>query len=115
MMETPPPPPASRLIEDASEDRAHEFLAGRFAMKEAVYKALAPVRTAVWTDIETVLPRVDGHPPVLASTPGLERALAALVDARGVTGGACAHVSLSHDAGIATAFAVIESAAKEGG
>ncbi|MGH3425570.1 MAG: holo-ACP synthase [Nocardioidaceae bacterium] len=74
-------------------------LAGRFAAKEALAKALgAPVGLA-WRDAE-VGNDPDGR-PILA----LSGSVAACADALAVT---CSHLSISHDGGIASAVVVLE-------
>ena len=75
-------------------------LAARFAAKEAMAKALgAPVGMA-WHDAE-VLTEESGRPVFT-----LRGTVLAQADAQGV---ASVHLSLSHDAGIASAVVVLES------
>lgn len=71
-------------------------LAARFAAKEALYKALSPDRGLQWHDAE-VVSQSNGKPAFL-----FRGEIADLVD------GASVHLSLSHDAGIASAMVVIE-------
>ena len=74
-------------------------LAARFAAKEALAKALgAPVGLA-WQDAEVVTEE-SGRPTLV-----LRGSVLAMADRLGVTR---THLSLSHDAGIATAFVVLE-------
>jgi holo-[acyl-carrier protein] synthase len=82
-----------------SEGRALRSLAGRFAAKEALIKALGESTGVQWHDMQVV---TDEH-----GNPSLELsgAALALAEARGVTS---IHLSMSHDAGIAMAFVVIE-------
>lgn len=80
-------------------------LAARFAAKEALAKALGAPVGLRWTDV-TVAREDDGRPHLRIT--GTVRARA---DALGVT---ALHVSLSHDAGIATAVVVAEGSASEG-
>ena len=80
-----------------------ERLAGRFAVKEAVLKALGTGKTGgiLWQDIETLRGPV-GKPVV-----HLHGQAVRWVKWKG---GGPIHVSLSHDAGKAIAFVIIESA-----
>jgi holo-[acyl-carrier protein] synthase len=88
-----------RLFTDAEREVvAVERLAARFAAKEAVVKALGVRWAGSWHDVEVVL--TEGRPS-LAITGGV----AALAASLGVTRW---HVSLAHDAGIATATVVAE-------
>jgi holo-[acyl-carrier protein] synthase len=80
---------SERLVKDSS-------LAARFAAKEALYKALSPERGLHWHDAE-VINHLNGKPAFL-----FRGEIADLVD------GATVHLSLSHDAGIASAMVVIE-------
>lgn len=81
-------------------------LAGRFAAKEAILKALGTgLRDMRWTNIE-ILPNYLGKPEVKFSGPALE-----IAEKRGI------HrvlVSISHDRGRAVAFAVAVGKEKEG-
>ncbi|MEG6520461.1 holo-ACP synthase [Desulfotomaculum sp. 1211_IL3151] len=81
-------------------------LAGRFAAKEAIMKALGTgLREMRWTNIE-ILPNYLGKPEVKFSGPALE-----IAEKRGI------HrvlVSISHDRGRAVAFAVAVGKEKEG-
>jgi holo-[acyl-carrier protein] synthase len=78
-----------------------QHLAGRFAAKEAVFKALGTgwSETVSWKQVE-VLPGESGAPEVKLSG-GAAARLAAL-------GGSRVHVSITHDAGVAAASALIE-------
>ena len=81
--------PAESLVKESS-------LAARFAAKEALYKALSPEHGLHWHDAEVInLP--NGKPAFL-----FRGEMADLID------GATVHLSLSHDAGIASAMVVIE-------
>lgn len=71
-------------------------LAARFAAKEALYKALSPTQGLQWHDAE-VINHPNGRPDFL-----FRGGIAELID------GASVHLSLSHDAGIASAMVVIE-------
>jgi holo-[acyl-carrier protein] synthase len=75
-------------------------LAGRFAAKEALMKALGESTGVTWHDMQVV---ADDHGnPSLA----LYGAAKELADARGVTS---VHLSMSHDAGVAIAYVIAES------
>ena len=86
--------PAERLLKPRS-------LAARYAAKEALIKALGGSDGVHWTDIE-VASEPSGR-PVFA----LSGDTAATVAARGI---GMIHLSLSHDAGLAAAYVVAESA-----
>ena len=89
-----------RLFTDAGGRPASASLAARFAAKEAIAKALgAPVGMA-WHDAEIVSEET-GRPRF-----EIRGTVAARAEALGV---AHVHVSLSHDAGIASAVVVLES------
>lgn len=89
-----------RLFTEQERDRPLASLAARFAAKEALAKALgAPVGMA-WHDAEVVSEH-SGNPQMQMRGTVLARAEA--LGARSV------HVSLSHDAGIASAVVVLES------
>ncbi len=88
-----------RLFTPAEAGRSAASLAARFAAKEAIAKALgAPVGMA-WHDAEVV--SQDSGRPLLE----LRGTVRAQADALGVTS---VHLSLSHDAGIASAVVVLE-------
>lgn len=91
---------AARLFTPAERDLPVRSLAARFAAKEAVGKALGNPGDLSWQDVEVA--RADGGRPVLV----VRGAAAARGEELGV--GAW-HLSLSHDAGLATAFVVLES------
>ena len=90
---------AGRLFADSERDQAPRALAGCFAAKEAVAKALGAPAGLRWTD--AILRRDDRGKPVL-ETRGTVAAVAARL---GVTRW---HVSISHDAGICVAMVVAE-------
>ena len=75
-------------------------LAGRFAAKEALIKALGDSTGVQWHDMRVVSDPL-GNPSfeLLQST-------RAIADARGISS---IHLSMSHDAGIAIAYVVAES------
>jgi holo-[acyl-carrier protein] synthase len=89
-----------RLFTAQERERPIASLAARFAAKEALAKALgAPVGMA-WHDAEVVSEST--------GNPQLEMRGSVLARANDV-GVAAVHVSLSHDAGIASAVVVLES------
>src|SRR3546814_18210720 len=75
-------------------------LAARYAAKEALIKALGGSDGVHWTEIE-VVSESSGRPRF-----SLSGSTAAAVSARGITH---LHLSLSHDAGLATAHVHVES------
>ena len=81
--------------------RRHVHYAGRFAVKEAVMKALGTgwTRGVRWIDIEVV--RASGQAPELV----LHGASAEIARSKGIDRW---HVTITHDAGIAAAVAVAE-------
>lgn len=99
-----------RLFAPGERGLKPHSLAARYAAKEALIKALGGSDGVHWTDIE-VASEPSGR-PVFA----LSGETAQTVDARGI---ATVHLSLSHDAGLATAYVVAESgesaAAPDGG
>ena len=75
-------------------------LAGRFAAKEALIKALGDSSGVTWHDMRVVSNEL-GNPgfELFAST-------RAIADARGIT---AIHLSMSHDAGFAIAYVIAEA------
>lgn len=96
--------PAERAYCERRAARRHTHYAGRFAVKEAVMKALGTGWTSGvrWLDIEVV--RAPGGPPTLA----LHGETAEIARRRGIDRW---HVTITHDAGIAAAVVVAESLA----
>jgi holo-[acyl-carrier protein] synthase len=89
----------AELVHDG-EPRRVESLAARFAAKEAFIKAVGGSSGVFWRDMTV---SSDGQrAPSLALSGGA----AALAASRGVE---VVHLSLSHDAGIATAFVIAET------
>ncbi|GAA2078944.1 holo-ACP synthase [Pseudolysinimonas kribbensis] len=88
-----------RLFAPSERERPLRSLAGRFAAKEAVIKALGESTGVGWHDMVVVSDDL-GNPAV-----ELSGAAAALADARGITSW---HLSMSHDAGVAVAMVVAE-------
>ena len=91
-----------RLFTDAERDMPMASLAARFAVKEATAKALGAPPGLHWTDAE--VHRLEGGAPRLL----VHGTVAARAAQLGVTRW---HVSLSHDAGIASAVVVAEGSA----
>ncbi len=90
----------ARLFTPAERDLPGASLAARFAAKEALAKALGAPSGLSWQDV--TVPRVAGAPPVLQVSGRVAARAAAL-------GATRLHLSLSHDAGIASAVVVAES------
>ena len=92
---------AGRLFTDTERERSRvESLAARFAAKEAVAKALGAPGGLRWRDAEVVTD--DSGRPRLR----LHGGVAEEAEAQGIS---TWHLSLSHDAGVATAVVVAES------
>jgi holo-[acyl-carrier protein] synthase len=89
----------TRLFTPDEADLPLESLAGRFAAKEAFVKAMTAPTGMSWQDIEVVTGAA-GEPSLHLSGAALDRA-----NERGMT---TAHLSISHDTIIATAFVVAE-------
>ena len=89
-----------RLFTEQERDRPLASLAARFAAKEALAKALGAPTGMAWHDAE-VVSESTGNPQFEIRGSVLARAEA--LGARSV------HVSLSHDAGIASAVVILES------
>jgi len=89
-----------RLFTPAEASRPSASLAARFAAKEAIAKALgAPVGLA-WHDAE-VVSESSGRPQLeLRGT---------VATAAAAVGATVVHLSMSHDAGIASAVVILES------
>jgi holo-[acyl-carrier protein] synthase len=96
---------AARLFTEGEQNLPARSLAARFAAKEALAKALGAPRALLWTDAE-IRTAPDGRPSLhVAGT------VAAAAARQGVTHW---HLSLTHDAGIATAVVIAESAGPVG-
>lgn len=89
-----------RLFTEAERGLPMRSLAARFAAKEALAKALGAPAGLAWEDV-TVERTEDGRPHLVISGTVQARA-----DELGVNH---LHVSLSHDAGIASAVVIAES------
>jgi len=83
-----------------------ERLAGRFAVKESVMKALGTGKShgILWRDVETVRGRY-GKPEVRLHGQAVRWAK--------LRGGGGIHVSITHDGGKAVAFVILEKAGGE--
>jgi holo-[acyl-carrier protein] synthase len=88
-----------RLFTAAERKRSHASLAARFAAKEAIAKALGAPTGMGWHDAEIVTDEA-GAPSFV-----IRDSVQARAEALGVH---TVHVSMSHDAGIASAFVVLE-------
>ena len=89
-----------RLFTSAEATRAPASLAARFAAKEALAKALGAPTGMAWHDAE--VESEDSGRPLLA----IRGSVLARANDLGVSS---VHLSLSHDAGIASAMVVLES------
>ncbi|HAN24817.1 MAG: holo-ACP synthase [Microbacterium sp.] len=94
-----------RLFSPAERALKPRSLAARYAAKEALIKALGGSDGVHWTEIE-VTSETSGK-PVFALTGGTAQTVAA----RGIT---AVHLSMSHDAGLATAYVVAEGRGEPG-
>jgi holo-[acyl-carrier protein] synthase len=92
---------AGRLFTESERGLPVRSLAARFAAKEALAKALGAPRGLLWTDVEVVAGA--GGKPHLE----VRGTVAAAAGRLGVTHW---HISLSHDAGIASAVVIAEGA-----
>lgn len=90
-----------RLFAESERHRPARSLAARFAAKEALIKALGGHAVIRWHDMQIVQDE-DGNPDF-----ELSGALSSHVAALGIDR---VHLSMSHDAGIASAFVVLERA-----
>lgn len=89
----------TRLFTPLERERAIASLAARFAAKEALAKALGAPPGLLWTDAEVVV-EDNGRPRLQVK--GSVAACAAQLGVRSW------HVSLSHDAGVASAVVIAE-------
>ncbi|MRG61283.1 holo-ACP synthase [Agromyces sp. CFH 90414] len=88
-----------RLFAESERGRSARSLAARFAAKEALIKALGGASVIRWHDMR-IVQSTEGDPDF-----ALSGALAEHVAALGISR---VHLSMSHDAGIASAFVVLE-------
>ena len=91
-----------RLFTERERELSVSSLAARFAAKEALIKALGDSHGLAWHDMEVL--RGEDRAPSFAPTESLLRELQRL-------GVGSTHLSMTHDAGVATAFVIVESAA----
>ncbi len=89
-----------RLFSDAERQLKPHSLAARYAAKEALIKALGGSDGVHWTEIE-IASEASGRPVF-----SLCGSTAEVVAERGIT---ALHLSLSHDAGLATAYVILEA------
>lgn len=89
-----------RLFSPGERSLKPRSLAARYAAKEALIKALGGSEGVHWTEIE-VSPEASGRPWFT-----LTGSTASAVVERGITS---LHLSMSHDAGLATAYVVAEA------
>jgi holo-[acyl-carrier protein] synthase len=87
---------AEKLFTESERSKPVSGLAARFAAKEALYKALSAGNGLQWHEAE-IINHENGKPDFL-----FRGKIADLVD------GATVHLSLSHDAGIASAMVIVE-------
>jgi holo-[acyl-carrier protein] synthase len=85
-----------KLFTEAERAKSIQSLAARFAAKEALVKALNAKNGILWHEAEVV--NLEGGKPAFI----FYGALADLFE------GANVHLSISHDAGIATAMVIVE-------
>src|SRR5512139_3954758 len=88
-----------KVFTPAERERGIASLAARFAAKEALAKALGAPRGLRWQDAE-VVSHPDGRPELRVTG-----TVAAKAESLGIRS---FHVSLSHDAGIASAVVIAE-------
>jgi holo-[acyl-carrier protein] synthase len=88
-----------RIFTPAERDLPLRSLAGRFAAKEALIKAIGDSTGVRWHDMEVVSNGL-GNPSFV-----LHNAVAEITAALGI---GHIHLSMSHDAGIAIAYVVVE-------
>lgn len=81
--------------------RGVQFVAGRWAAKEALYKAVGGESRLVWTDIVVLRRAQSGAPFIDSSTERLRRVLASLACSEAL-------VSISHEADHAIASVMIQ-------
>jgi holo-[acyl-carrier protein] synthase len=86
----------TKLFTEAERIKSIQSLAARFAAKEALVKALNAENGILWHEAEVV--NLEGGKPAFI----FYGAVADLVD------GASVHLSISHDAGVATAIVIVE-------
>lgn len=90
-----------RLFADTERGLSIPSLAARFAAKEALIKALGDSHGLGWHDM--VVARGQDRAPVFRRSEALALLLVSLAAER-------VHLSMTHDAGVATAFVIVEAA-----
>jgi holo-[acyl-carrier protein] synthase len=90
---------ANRLFTERERNLNISSLAGRFAAKEALAKALGGPRGLLWTDAE-IITAADGRPSLHVT--GTVASAAARVGVRHW------HLSITHDGGLASAVVIAE-------
>jgi holo-[acyl-carrier protein] synthase len=85
-----------KLFTEAERTKSIQSLAARFAAKEALIKALNTEKGILWHEAEVV--NLEGGKPIF----NFYGAVANLID------GANVQLSISHDAGVATAIVILE-------
>ncbi|HEU5222446.1 MAG TPA: holo-ACP synthase [Candidatus Lumbricidophila sp.] len=91
----------TRLFAESERSKPVSSLAARFAAKEALIKAVGGHESARWHDM-VITSDASGKPDFALS--------GAIADHLGALGVTRVHLSMSHDAGIASAFVVLETA-----
>lgn len=89
-----------RLFSPAERSLKPRSLAARYAAKEALIKALGGSDGVHWIDIE-IASEASGKPHFL-----LSGGAASVITERGIS---AVHLTMSHDAGLAAAFVVLET------
>lgn len=89
-----------RVFTAAEQDSSMQRMAGRFAAKEALVKALGGATGMIWTDVE--VRKDEAGKPYFACVGTVAARVAEL-------GIASIHLSITHDAGIAAAVVVCEA------
>jgi holo-[acyl-carrier protein] synthase len=94
---------AEREIAETRKGRLSEFIAGRFAAKEAIVKALGCGLGQIvgFQDIE-ILPNAAGKPQCTISASALERLGSAMESSMRI------HLSITHSESMAAAYVIIE-------
>lgn len=95
----------ARLFTELERTLPTSSLAARFAAKEALIKGLGDSHGLGWHEMEIL--RDKDRAPSFARTEALARVLESI-------GGGQVHLSMTHDAGVATAFVIVESAMNGG-
>jgi holo-[acyl-carrier protein] synthase len=97
---------AVRLFTERERGLNTSSLAGRFAAKEALAKALGGPRGLLWTDAE-IITAADGRPSLHAT--------GTVASAAARAGVSHWHLSITHDGGLASAVVIAEGDRPSGG